>query len=122
MIFCYGSNLAGIHGAGAALHAYKHEGAVMHIGVGHRGNSYGIPTKDENIVTLPLNIIHVYVDQFISYALKHPELEFKITRIGCGLAGYTNAEIAPLFTHAPDNCWFDLAWMDYLPAGKHYWN
>lgn len=97
-IFVFGSNLAGIHGAGSALHAKKYCGAILGQGVGPQGNSYAIPTKDLNVYdTLPLAIIKIYVDEFLKYAEAHPELNFKVVEIGCGLAGYTREEIAPMF-------------------------
>lgn len=99
-VFTFGSNLAGRHGAGAALHAIKHKGARYGIGVGLQGESYAIPTKDENIKTLPLNRISEYVSEFIQFAKDHPELEFEVTPIGCGLAGYKPKDIAPMFDEA----------------------
>ena len=120
MIFVFGSNLRGVHGAGAAYHALKNEGAVPGQGVGHYGNSYAIPTKDFRIETLPLKSIEYYVDGFILYARYNQHLQFKVTRIGCGLAGYTNEDIAPMFANAPENCHFDMEWKSYLP-GKTIW-
>lgn len=121
MIFVFGSNEAGRHGAGAAKYALLHKGAIYGEGVGHFGESFALPTKDKNIETLPLNIIETYVHGFISYALTHPELEFQVTCIGCGLAGLTHSEIAPMFTHAPDNCQFDELWRPFLGDDKKYW-
>lgn len=110
MIFVFGSNEAGIHGAGAALEARKKYGAKMGIGFGHIGNSFAIPTKDENIKTLPLNQIQKYVDMFIAYAQITPELKYLVTRIGCGLAGYKDSDIAPMFKNAPNNCELPEGW------------
>jgi len=111
-IFVFGSNEAGRHGAGAAKYAAEHRGAVMGEGVGHHGNSYAIPTKDFSIKTLPLPKVEEYVNGFIAYANLYPELRFDVTRIGCGLAGFTDEQIAPLFEHAPKNCdlpkWWDV--------------
>lgn len=123
MIFVFGSNLAGRHGAGAAKYALQHEGAVYRKGVGHYGNSYALPTKDSNIQTLDLEDIAAFVDLFIQYAEFNPELEFKVTRIGCGLAGYKDSEIAPLFNKAPSNCQFDSVWAGYIsnPTQRTYW-
>lgn len=124
MIFVFGSNLAGIHGAGAAKYALEHEGALWGFGRGHHGNSYAIPTKDFNIQSLTLDHIQSYVDQFIYYAKTHSSLTFKVTRIGCGLAGYKDEDIAPMFKDAPDNCFFDAAWEPYLNDGvtaRVYW-
>ena len=102
-IFVFGSNLAGRHGKGAALFARHHRGAVYGQGCGRQGNAYAIPTKDERIATLPLAQIAIYVDQFIAYAGQNSELTFELTAIGCGLAGYSAAEIAPMFAGAPAN-------------------
>lgn len=109
-VFVFGSNLAGRHGRGAALHARQHHGAVYGVGVGRTGNAYAIPTKDAHIRTLPLNRIAAYVDDFVAYAKTHPELEFEVTRIGCGLAGYTDAQIAPFFSDATANCHLPEGW------------
>lgn len=111
-IFVFGSNLAGRHGAGAALFAKQHHGAVYGQGTGRQGNSYAIPTKDGSLTTLHTMVIAVYVAQFIKYAKEHPELVFNVTRIGCGLAGYNDADIAPLFAGAPENCKLPDGWRD----------
>ena len=94
-IFVFGSNLAGMHGGGAAYVAFKKFGAVMGCGVGLRGQSYAIPTMQGGVET-----IKPYVDEFISFAARHPELFFYVTRIGCGIAGFRDKEIAPLFKEA----------------------
>jgi hypothetical protein len=96
--------LARCHGKGAALYARQHHGAVHGQGVGLQGNSYAIPTKDEQLKTLPLERIAGYVEQFKAYAFSHPEMTFQVTAIGCGLAGYKPQQIAPLFAGAPANC------------------
>ena len=94
-IFVFGSNLAGHHGGGAAWIAMKKFGAIWGQGVGLQGNSYGIPTMQGGVET-----IQPYVKEFIEFALQHPELRFLVTRIGCGIAGFTDDEIAPLFEKA----------------------
>ncbi len=99
-IFVFGSNLSGRHGRGAAHIAYHKFGAVRGIGVGLHGNSYAIPTKDQNLKTLPLEIICHFVDNFIELTKTEPKLIFLVTEIGCGLAGYTPESIAPLFEKA----------------------
>lgn len=121
MIFVFGSNLAGIHGAGAARHALDHEGAIWKQGIGRQGNSYGIPTKSWSLTTLSLDCIEQFVYDFKNYAREHPNEQFKVTRIGCGLAGYTDQEIAPMFADAPSNCSFDMAWQTYLPRTARFW-
>src|SRR5450631_2625214 len=103
-VFVFGSNLAGRHGKGAALHARQHFGAVYCQGEGLRGRSYAIPTKDAAIRTLSLDAIAAHVERFVAFARSHPQMRFQVTAIGCGLAGYVPAQIAPLFEGAPDNC------------------
>jgi hypothetical protein len=102
-IFVFGSNLAGRHGKGAALDAVRSFGAIYGQGVGLQGKSYAIPTKDERLRTLPLSDIRHHVDEFIVFAREHPEMRFALTAIGCGLAGYSPRQIAPMFADAPDN-------------------
>ena len=94
-VFVFGSNLAGMHGGGAAYIAFKQFGAVMGCGVGLRGQSYAIPTMQGGVET-----IKPYVDDFIAFAKEHPDLFFYVTRIGCGIAGFRDKEIAPLFKEA----------------------
>lgn len=80
------------------------------MGVGPAGSSYAIPTKDERLRVLSLGTIRRYVDDFKLYATDHPELVFTVVKIGCGLAGYTEADIKPLFEDAPDNCQLPKGW------------
>ena len=94
-IFVFGSNLSGFHGGGAARLAYERFGAVWGLGVGLQGRSYAIPTMQGGVET-----IKPYVDQFRDFALEHPEYKFLVTRIGCGIAGFTPKQIAPLFATA----------------------
>ena len=94
-IFVFGSNLAGMHGGGAARIAVGKFGAVMGQGVGLQGQSYAIPTMQGGVET-----IAPYVDEFLDFAKEHPEMIFLVTRIGCGIAGFTDEEIAPLFVRA----------------------
>ena len=119
-IFVFGSNEAGIHGAGAAAFAYAKRGARYGFGYGHSGDSFAIPTKNEDIRTLPLDIINAYVCGFLAYASGKRKLKFMVTRIGCGLAGYTDADIAPMFVGAPLNCIFDEKWRKYLGDSYDY--
>lgn len=103
-VFVFGSNLAGIHGAGAAKYAVHNFGAEYGVGVGMTGSSYALPTKDENLNTLSLHEVNKYVDQFLEYATDHPEINFQLTAIGCGLAGYEAQDIVPLFYgQTPEN-------------------
>ena len=94
-IFVFGSNLAGMHAGGAARIAVEKFGAVMGQGVGLQGQSYAIPTMQGGVET-----IKPYVDEFIKFADCHPEMIFLVTRIGCGIAGFRDEEIASLFVRA----------------------
>ena len=94
-IFVFGSNLAGAHGGGAARLAHERFGAIWGLGVGLQGQSYAIPTMQGGVET-----IEPYVTDFIAFAKAHPEMFFYVTRIGCGIAGFRDDEIAPLFADA----------------------
>lgn len=96
-IFVFGSNLSGTHGGGAARTAYKKFGAIWGQGVGLQGQSYGIPTMQGGVET-----IKPYTDEFIKFAKQHNDLHFLVTRVGCGIAGFRDEEIAPLFKDAVD--------------------
>jgi hypothetical protein len=109
-IFVFGSNLAGRHGKGAALHARDNCGAKYGKGSGRTGMAYAIPTKGYRLETLPLDRIKRAVEDFIAYAVAHPELRFQVTPIGTGLAGYSHEEIAPMFARAPSNCDMPEEW------------
>lgn len=114
-IFVFGSNLAGVHGAGAAKVALDHFGAIMWNGFGIMGTSYAIPTKDENIQTMSLDRIKPFVNVFVNFT-KHNyyrDFSFFVTSIGCGLAGYQPSDIAPMFIGA-QNCNFPDTWREYL--------
>lgn len=93
--FVFGSNIRGLHGGGAARIAFENFGAEWGVGVGPTGKCYAIPTMQG-----PVETIRPYVDDFIGYAKKHPETSFMVTRIGCGIAGFTDGQIAPLFMGA----------------------
>ena len=107
-IFVFGSNLAGHHGGGAALLAWRKWGAVWGQGVGLQGQTYGIPTMHGGP-----EAIRPSVDEFVDFARRHPELTFLVTEVGCGIAGFTPAQIAPLFAgavgveniHLPQRFW-----------------
>ena len=94
-IFVFGSNLAGMHGGGAARVAHRKFGAEWGVGIGLTGQTYAIPTMQGGVET-----IAPYVDEFIEIASNHKELKFYVTRIGCGIAGFRDEEIAPLFRNA----------------------
>jgi hypothetical protein len=118
-VFVFGSNLAGIHGAGAAAEAYR-RGYPWGLGSGLSGTCYGIPTKNCAIDTLPLGTVYEYIKQFISHA-NNASRSFQVTRIGCGLAGFSDEVIAPMFLSASRNCYFDEAWRPWLSEFARYW-
>ena len=126
-IFVYGSNRAGINGAGAAKQAIKW-GAKYGFGEGLIGHVYALPTKDAHIRTLPLDDIWVHVKRFIDFAHTRPDLKFLVTAVGCGLASYNPSEIAPLFFHplnkpVPDNVYLPELFVDwYLTHEKEIQN
>jgi hypothetical protein len=97
VIFVFGSNLAGRHGRGSALEAVKNWGAVYGNGVGLQGRSYAIPTKDEYLKVLPLEEISKYVREFVEFARSNQNMEFYVVKIGCGLSGYRDSDIQPMF-------------------------
>lgn len=105
-VFVFGSNLAGMHAGGAARFAYNKFGAIWGQGEGLQGQSYAIPTMQGGVET-----IAPYVDTFIAFAQAHPELHFLVTPIGCGIAGFCEQEIAPLFRAA-------LNQTNHLTTGK----
>lgn len=102
-IFVFGSNEQGIHGKGAALYAAKAWGAIKGIGSGPQGRSYAIPTKSTPRKTLPLEKVSSYVQEFIAHAQVHPTNRYLLSKIGCGLAGFSEAQISPLFRESPAN-------------------
>lgn len=96
-IFVFGSNYSGRHGAGAAYLAWNKFGAEMGVGEGLTGQCYALPTMDEFFRTLPLNELKEKIENFVKFCKKQPEKIFLLTKIGCGIAGYSPSEIAPLF-------------------------
>lgn len=113
-IFVFGSNLSGIHGKGAALTARKW-GAIFYQSSGLQGQTWAIPTKDASIKrTLTINEIKPYVDDFIEFAKSNSQFTFLVTEIGCGLAGMTPKQIAPLFRGAIE--------VDNIFLPKRFWN
>ncbi len=110
-VFVFGSNLQGMHAGGAARMAHHRFGAVWGQGVGMQGQCYAIPTMHGGV-----EAIRPYVDEFIEYARQHPERQFLVTRIGCGIAGFRNEEIAPLFAAAKtlENVSFPADWFSMM--------
>ena len=115
-IFVFGSNEAGIHGGGAARDAREKYGAIWGQAEGLQGNCYAIPTKDKRLHTLPLGAIQKYVDRFLVAANCRKDLQFFVTRIGCGLAGLTDEQVAPMFKDAPDNVELPDGWPELAAA------
>lgn len=113
-VFVFGSNLAGIHGAGAAKVAVKKYGARMGQGIGLHGRSYAIPTKDVDIKSMSLDNIKPYIDRFVKVTNQYPDVKFFVTRVGCVLAGHSDREIAPLFKGCSSNCSFPDTWRPFL--------
>lgn len=125
MIFVFGSNELGRHGGGAAKAAMAH-GARYGQGFGPQGDSFGIPTcakpTNEPDSTISPDKLRYYIYTFILYAKMNPQETFQVTRVGCGLAGWADAVVAPLFAEAPANCEFDSAWNEPgLLPGRKYW-
>lgn len=112
-VFVFGSNLAGRHGKGAALDARLRHGAQLGVGEGPTGNAYAIPTKTGDLRTRSLDDIRASVARFKAYALNRPDLTFQVTRIGCGLAGYCDDQIGPMFSDAPSNCTLPEEWLRF---------
>lgn len=110
-VFVFGSNLKGMHSGGAARVAYNKFGAIWGQGVGMQGQSYAIPTMHGGT-----DVITPYVDEFIQYAKDHPEKKFLVTPIGCGIAGFTEEEIAPLFKEAVEvkNIWLPEGFYNFI--------
>lgn len=113
-IFVFGSNREGRHGKGAALFAAIHFDAEEGVWDGRTGYAYAIPTKHSPRVSMVPPEIQPYVDKFLAYARAHRGLRFHVTRIGCGLAGMTDDQIAPMFVGASENCSFAEEWRAYL--------
>ena len=124
MIFVFGSNERGIHGGGAARVAADKHGAVRNIGFA-AGNSFAIPTcskpTGEPGFEITAEMLAYYVACFIAYAKHYPDVTFQVTKVGCGLAGWTNEQVAPLFVNAPANCQFDTEWKPFLGEARTYW-
>lgn len=121
-IFVFGSNLLGIHKKGAALHALRVHGAQMGQGVGLQGNSYAIPTKQSPARSLDLVQINKFVADFLNYAYYAPDLVFNVTKIGCGLAGFSPNQIAPMFNLVKlmRNVRITKDFADNIPGFEHW--
>ena len=114
-VFVFGSNLSGHHGGGAARAAHQNYGAEWGVAEGRTGRCYAIPTVNVQISgPRPLESIAHSVRNFLSYAEWDSKEQFFVTRIGCGLAGHKDADIAPMFANAPANCSLPDTWRDLL--------
>lgn len=132
-IFVFGSNEQGIHGGGAAKVARDKHGAILHQGFGPQGNSFGIPTCHVPVGRpgweIPFSKVQFYISCFLIYADQVAAVDreegFQVTQIGCGFAGWTKEQIAPLFIDANHNCQFDTEWEPFLLSANHlyraYW-
>lgn len=120
MIFVFGSNQAGRHGAGAARFARLYKGAIPGQGYGLQGRAFAIPTMDRSIHPLELVAINTWINCFLEYARENPTQLFQVTCLGCGLGGQKHQDIAPMFKDAPSNCYFDEQWKPWLPNAK-FW-
>jgi hypothetical protein len=118
IVFVFGSNLAGRHGAGAAKHAAVNFQAEYGVGLGRTGQSYAIPTKGHQLEVLSLSEIYGYVKQFITHAKQNPAELFYLSRVGCGLAGYRDGQIAPMFMGVPKNVNIPSEWVKHIQP-KH---
>ena len=120
-IFVFGSNLAGRHGKGAAAHARVHYGAETGVGRGRTGQAYALPTKDENLRTLPRHKVHEEIGLFVAYANDHLDLTFFLTPVGTGLAGHGRRDIWKAFADLglPPNVALTSSWLDpgAVPGG-----
>ena len=114
-IFVFGSNLDGVHGAGAALFARKNCGAVLGVGEGLTGQSYALPTCKHAGVPLSLEDVGGAIDRFLMFADYHPELKFFMTACGTGIAGFSHEQIAGEFCMIPNNCRMPPEW-EHLTA------
>ena len=113
LIFVFGSNLAGRHGAGAAKQALLEFRAIYGRGVGLQGSGYAIPTKDQHLKVLALKQIQKHVNTFLQFHKDNPDLYFFLTAIGTGYAGYKHSQIAPMFKGV-QNSWISQHWKPYL--------
>lgn len=112
-IFVFGSNLSGIHGAGAALYARENFGAELGVGEGLTGDAYALPTKgkrkkDKTFDILPLEEIETHIITFLKHARKNPSNIYLVTPIGTGLAGYSKKQIMNLFRRHKNKIWINV--------------
>lgn len=116
--FVFGSNLLGIHGAGAALYAKNKLGAELGVYEGPTGRTYALPTCVAPGEPMTLEEIRYGVEEFLDYAAEHSNEQFYVSAVGCGFAGFTEQEIAPLFDEAPPNCDLPDGWRNLTDASR----
>ena len=109
-VFVFGSNTRGIHRAGAAQHAYTNFGAVWGVGEGMTGCSYAIPTDVMPKIKMDFDQVVENINKFIRFASQNPQMDFEITKVGCGYAGHQERDILRLFKDAPHNCHLPPDW------------
>jgi hypothetical protein len=109
-IFVFGSNRLGIHGGGAARYAHESLGAVWGVGEGLTGRTYALPTCIRPGEPLTIEAVAIHVGKFLHHAAAHPDARFFVSAVGCGIAGFSEDEIAPLFADAPSNCDLPPGW------------
>lgn len=113
-VVVFGSNESGKHLGGAARQAYKCWGAAYGQGFGQAGSTFAIPTMDWELNQLTLAAVSFYVQRFLRYTVVYPDTTFLVTRIGCGIAGFKDEQIAPLFKDCPSNVHLPAAWVKIL--------
>lgn len=123
-LFVFGSNLAGRHGSGSARAAYDHYGAAMGVFNGHTGDAYAIPTVDTAIQPLPIEVIGMYIDELHQFAKIYPNFNLFVTRLGCGIAGFTDEEVARQFANVSwtGNFDFPIEWKPFLGIPEQFVN
>lgn len=113
-IFVFGSNRYGLHAGGAAQVAVEKFGAIDGQSTGQQGSSYAVVTADGNGMPLPLKLIRAQIDVLLDHAVLSIPTQFFITRIGCGIVGYRDDQIAPMFKNAPPNCSLPEEWKEWV--------
>ena len=123
-VFVFGSNQAGRHGKGAALHAAQHFGAAEGVGEGRTGLAYALPTKDAHLKPLPPEALRAAVRRFLDYAHEHPADLFLLTPVGCGLAGNPVEHVVTMLRQRgplPLNVLLHPTWMDHFKPAVGGW-
>ena len=113
IIWVFGSNMKGYHGAGAALIAKQKFGAPDGLFMGQCSRSYAIATEDSNLKPLQMKAIVPQIEKFVEHTINNPGFNFFVTRVGCGYAGYTDDQIGPLFAKCGGNCSLAEQWRQY---------